>query len=54
MFENQNELESMLLQLKETLNYHKDTSLSETLKENECIEMRIGDFDIDCVLDAET
>jgi hypothetical protein len=40
--------------MKETLNDHIDTSLSEILKEKECIETRIGDFDIDCVLDAET
>jgi hypothetical protein len=44
----------MLLQLKETLNDHRDISLSEILKENKCIETRIGDFDIDCVLDEET
>jgi hypothetical protein len=29
-------------------------SLSEIFKEKECIEARIGDFDIDCVLDEET
>jgi hypothetical protein len=40
--------------MKETLNDHKYTSLSEILKEKECIEERIGDFDIDYVLDAET
>jgi hypothetical protein len=40
--------------MKETLNDHRDISLSEILKEKECIETRIGDFDIDCVLDAET
>ena len=28
--------------------------LSETFKEKECLEARIGDFDIDCVLDEET
>jgi hypothetical protein len=40
--------------MKETMNDHKDISLLENLKEKECIETRIGDFDIDCVLDAET
>jgi hypothetical protein len=40
--------------MKEILNDHKDTSLSEILKEKECIEARIGDIDTDCVLDAET
>jgi hypothetical protein len=44
----------MLLQLKETLNDHRDISLLEILKEKQCIETRIGDFDIDCVLDEET
>jgi hypothetical protein len=40
--------------MKETLNDNRDTILSEILKEKECIETRIGDFDIECVLDAET
>jgi hypothetical protein len=40
--------------MKETLNDHRDINLSEILKEKECIETRIGDFDIDCVLDEET
>jgi hypothetical protein len=40
--------------MKETLNDHRDINLSEVLKEKECIETRIGDFDIDCVLDEET
>ena len=40
--------------MKETPNDHKNTSLLEILKEKECIETRIGDFDIDCVLDEET
>jgi hypothetical protein len=44
----------MLLQLKETLNDHKDINLPEILKGKQCIETRIGDFDIDCVLDEET
>jgi hypothetical protein len=43
----------MLLQLKETLNDHKDINLPEILKGNQYIETRIGDFDIDCVLDEE-
>jgi hypothetical protein len=44
----------MLLQLKETLNDHRDISLPEILKKKQCIETRIGEFDIDCVLDEET
>jgi hypothetical protein len=40
--------------MKDTLNDHKETSLSDILKDKECIETRIGDFDIDCVLYAET
>jgi hypothetical protein len=40
--------------MKETLNDHRDINLSEIFKEKECIETRIGDFDIDCVLDEET
>jgi hypothetical protein len=40
--------------MKETLNGHRDISLSEILKEKECIETRIGDFYIECVLDEET
>jgi hypothetical protein len=54
MPKNQKEFEAILLQIKETLNDHRDINLSEILKEKECIETRIGDFDIDCVLDAET
>jgi hypothetical protein len=54
MLENQKESEAILLQMKETLNDHRDISLPEILKEKQCIETRIGDFDIDCVLDAET
>jgi hypothetical protein len=44
----------MLLQMKETQNDHRDISLPEILKEKQRIETRIGDFDIDCVLDEET
>jgi hypothetical protein len=40
--------------MNETMNDHIDNNLSEILKEKECIETRIGDFDIDCVLDEET
>ena len=54
MEEPQKELETILLQMKETLNDHRHTNLSEIFKEKECIEAIIGDFDIDCVLDEET
>jgi hypothetical protein len=40
--------------MKETMNDHRDINLSEIFKEKECIETRIGDFDIDSVLDEET
>ena len=40
--------------MNETLNDHRHIILSEIFKEKECIETRIGDFDIDCVLDEET
>jgi hypothetical protein len=40
--------------MKETLNDHRSINLSEILKEKECIEEIIGEFDIDCVLDEET
>jgi hypothetical protein len=40
--------------MKETLNDHRNINLSEIFKEKECIEARIGDFDIDYVLDEET
>jgi hypothetical protein len=46
MLENQKESKSMLLQLKETMNNHRDISLLEILKEKQCIETRIGDFNI--------
>jgi hypothetical protein len=45
---------TMLVQLKEVVDDHKDVSLSEILKEKQRISTRIGDFDIDCVLDEET
>jgi hypothetical protein len=54
MEEPQKESEKVLLQMKETLNDHRHVILSEIFKEKECIETRIGDFDIDCVLDEET
>jgi len=54
MEEPQKELEIVLVQMKETLNDHKTVNLSEIFKEKECIETRIGYFDIDCVLDEET
>ena len=53
MLENEKESEIILLQIKETLNDHRDVSLTEILKENQCIETIIGDFDIECVLDEE-
>jgi hypothetical protein len=52
--EPQKESEKVLLQMKETLNDHRHFRLSKIFKEKECIEARIGDFDIDCVLDKET
>jgi hypothetical protein len=54
MLENQKEYETMLLQLKETMNDHRDISLPNILKEKSCIETRVRDFDIDGVLDEET
>jgi hypothetical protein len=40
--------------MKETLNDQKNINLSKVLKEKEYIKTRIGDFDIDYVLDEET
>ena len=40
--------------MKDTLNGHWHARLSEIFKENEKIEARIGDFDIDYTLDEET
>jgi hypothetical protein len=54
MIEPQKESQTVLLQMKETINDHRNINLSEILKEMECIETRIGDFSIDCVLDEET
>ena len=36
------------------MNDHRHVRLSGIFKEKECLEARIGDFDIDCVLDEET
>jgi hypothetical protein len=47
--EPQQESEKVWIQIKETLNDHRHVSLSEIFKEKECIEERIGDFDIDYV-----
>jgi hypothetical protein len=52
--EPQKESKIVLLQMKETLDDHRDINLSEILKEKEQIEVRIGDFDIDYILDEET
>ena len=59
MLENHKEKESekaqtMLLQLKETMDVHKHTSLLEILKVKQHINTRIEDFDIHCDLDEET
>ena len=40
--------------MRETMNDHRHVRLSEVFKEKECIEARIGDFDIDSILDEET
>jgi hypothetical protein len=48
------ESEKVLIQMKETLNDHRHVRLSEVFKEKECIEAKIGDFNIDCVRDEET
>jgi len=52
--EPQEESKKILLQMRETLNDHRHVRLSKIFKGKECIEARIGDFDIDCVLDEET
>ena len=49
--EPQKESEIMLLKMKETLDEHKNASLSYIFKEKEKTRVRIGDFDIDCALD---
>jgi hypothetical protein len=52
--EPQKESEKILLHMRETLNDHRHIILSEIFKDKELLEARIGDFDIDCVLDEET
>jgi hypothetical protein len=52
--ETQKELEKILLQMKDTLNDHQHVRLSDIFKEKEQIKERIGDFNIDCILDEET
>jgi hypothetical protein len=54
MEEPQKESDKVLLKMKETLNHHRHINLLEIFKEKECIEARLGDFDIDCVLYEET
>jgi hypothetical protein len=44
----------MLLKMKDTLNDHIDINLLEIFKKKEQVEVRIGDFNIDCTLDEET
>jgi hypothetical protein len=51
--ETQQESETVLIQMKETLNEHKDVRIRD-LQRKGASEARIGDFDIDCVLDEET
>jgi hypothetical protein len=46
MEEPQKGSETVLSKIKETLNDHRDINLSEIFKYKECIEERIGDFDI--------
>jgi hypothetical protein len=52
--ETQQESEKVLIQMKETMKEHKHVRLPEIFKEKEKVEARIGDFDIDCILDEET
>jgi hypothetical protein len=52
--EPQQESEKVLIQMKKTLKEHKYVQLPEIFKEKEQVEERIGDFDIDCILDEET
>jgi hypothetical protein len=40
--------------MKETPREHKDVRLPDIFKEKEQVEERLGDFDIDCILDEET
>jgi hypothetical protein len=52
--EPQKEWEKALLQMKDTLDDHRHVQLLEIFKDKECLEARIGDFDIDYVLDEDT
>jgi hypothetical protein len=52
--EHREESKKVLIQVKETLNDHQHVILLEIFKEKECIEERIGYFNIDYVLDEET
>jgi hypothetical protein len=52
--ETQQESEKVLIQMKETLKEHKDVRLPEIFKEKEQVEERIGDFNIDYIIDEET
>jgi hypothetical protein len=54
MLDHLRESKTKLMKMKETMNDHRDIILSETLKEKEYIETRIGDFGIDYVLDTKT
>jgi hypothetical protein len=40
--------------MKDILDGHRHVRLLDIFKEKECLEARIGDFDIDCLLDKET
>jgi hypothetical protein len=40
--------------MKDTLDDHRHVRLSDIFKDKECLEVRIGDFDIECVLDEDT
>jgi hypothetical protein len=40
--------------MKDTLNDYQHVRLAKVFNEKQCIEVRIGDFDINCVLDEET
>jgi hypothetical protein len=53
MTEPHKEAEIVLLQMKESLNDHRNINLSDIFKEKECIEARIRDFNIDSVMDEE-
>jgi hypothetical protein len=50
----QRESDNMLLQIQDTLNDHQHVILSEVFNKKQFIEVRIGDFDVECVLDEET